>query len=57
MDFHNRLRLEHYEPFIGAEVVDRIYQKARKLEHLHVANIIQPTTAGEWRSFCLLIPC
>jgi len=39
MVFHNKQRLEHYEAYIGAEVVDRIYQKARKFEHLHVANI------------------
>jgi trehalose synthase len=39
MKFQNRQRLEHYEQLIGAEAVDRIYQKARKLEHLHVANI------------------
>ncbi len=39
MDFPDRQRLENYEPFIGAEAVDRIYQKARPLDHLHVANI------------------
>lgn len=39
MELHNRQRLENYEPIIGAEAVDRIYQKACKLEHLHVVNI------------------
>ncbi len=32
-------QLEDYEKFIGAEAVDRIYEKARPLENYHVANI------------------
>lgn len=32
-------QLEDYEKFIGAEAVERIYEKARPLEDYHVANI------------------
>jgi len=33
------VRVEDYEPLVGAETVDRILEKAGKLEGLHVANI------------------
>jgi trehalose synthase len=33
------VRVEDYEPLVGAETVDRIMEKAGKLEGLHVANI------------------
>jgi trehalose synthase len=37
---HNRLiQIEDYAPFIGAEVVDRIRQKAKPLQGLHVAHV------------------
>jgi trehalose synthase len=37
---HRRLiQVEDYEPFIGAEVVERIYQKAKTLQHLHIAHV------------------
>ena len=32
-------KVEDYEPYVGAEMVDRLYRKARSFEHLHVANI------------------
>lgn len=32
-------RLEDYEPLIGAEAVDRILTKAKKLQDLHVVNV------------------
>jgi trehalose synthase len=37
---HNRLiRVEDYAPFIGAEAVERIRQKAKPLQGLHVAHV------------------
>jgi len=33
------VRVEDYEPLVGVETVDRILEKAGKLEGLHVANI------------------
>lgn len=33
------VQVEDYEPFIGAEAVDRILQKAEALQHLHVAHV------------------
>jgi len=37
---HPRIvRLEDYEPYIGAEAVDRILAKAEKLRDLHVVNV------------------
>ncbi len=39
MDFPRLSRLEDYEQFIGAEAVERLYEKARPLEYLHVANV------------------
>ena len=39
MDFPRLSRLEDYEQFIGAEAVERLYEKARPLKYLHVANV------------------
>lgn len=40
MIHHPRVvRLEDYEPYIGAEAVDRILSKAEKLQDLHVVNV------------------
>jgi trehalose synthase len=37
---HNRLiQIENYAPFIGAEAVERIRQKAKPLQGLHVAHV------------------
>jgi len=37
---HNRLiQIEDYVPFIGAEAVERIRQKAKPLQGLHVAHV------------------
>ncbi len=32
-------QIEDYEPFVGAETIDRIRKKAESLQHLHVANV------------------
>ncbi len=39
MDFPRLRRVSDYEPLIGAEAVERLYQKARPLRHLHVAHV------------------
>ncbi|MFZ2087639.1 MAG: glycosyltransferase [Desulfobaccales bacterium] len=39
MDLPMMKRVEDYEPFIGAETVERLHRKARSLQHLHVANV------------------
>jgi len=39
MDFPRLTQLEDYEPFIGAEAVARLHQKARALQHLHVVHV------------------
>jgi len=39
MDFPRLRRVEDYEPLIGAGAVERLYQKARPLQHLHVAHV------------------
>jgi trehalose synthase len=37
---HPRIaQIEDYEPFIGAETIERIKKKARNLQHLHVVNV------------------
>jgi len=33
------IKLEDYEPYIGAESVERIAKKAEKLSHLHIVNV------------------
>ena len=33
------ITLENYEPLIGSEEVERIYQKAKPLQGLHIANV------------------
>ncbi len=35
----NLTRVEDYEAFVGAETVERIHAKARKLQDLHVVNV------------------
>ncbi len=39
MKFPKLVQLEDYEPFIGAQAVERLYEKAQPLKHLHVANV------------------
>jgi len=39
MDFPRLIQVEDYEPFIGAEAVARLHQKARALQHLHVVHV------------------
>jgi len=39
LEFPRITHVEDYEPFIGAEAVGRLHQKARPLRHLHVANV------------------
>ena len=39
MEFPRLRQIEDYEPFIGAETVDRIHRKAKPLQYLHVANV------------------
>ena len=41
--------IEDYEAFVGAEVIQRIRDKADKLKGLRVANFNQPTTAAAWQ--------
>jgi trehalose synthase len=36
---HRLVKVEDYEPFIGAAAVERILQKAAKCRHLHVAHV------------------
>jgi trehalose synthase len=37
---HHRIaQIEDYEPFVGAETIERIKKKARNLQHLHVVNV------------------
>lgn len=36
---HQIVSLEQYEPYIGAETIDRILEKSRKLRDLHVAHV------------------
>ena len=36
---HRITQIEDYEPFVGAEIIDRIMKKAKALQHLHIANI------------------
>lgn len=36
---HQTGSLEQYEPYIGAETIDRILEKSRKLRDLHVAHV------------------
>lgn len=36
---YHLVTLEDYEPFIGAEAVDRIYGKAQTLKDLHIVNV------------------
>ena len=33
------IHIEDYEPLVGAEPVDRVKEKARSLQHLHVAHV------------------
>jgi trehalose synthase len=37
--YHEMVSLEDYEPYVGAETIDRIHGKAQALKDLHVANI------------------
>ena len=39
MDFPRLRHLEDYEPLIGVQALERLHQKARPLQHLHVANV------------------
>jgi hypothetical protein len=39
---HPLIRAEDYAPFIGAEAVERIRQKAKPLQGVHVAQIDTP---------------
>lgn len=39
MPLHKLINIEHYEPLIGAEAVDRIYRKAQQLKDCHVVHI------------------
>jgi len=36
---HKLINVDDFEPVVGSEVIDRIYKKAKTLQHLHVANI------------------
>lgn len=36
---HQGVSLEQYEPYVGAEAIDRILEKSRKLRDLHVAHV------------------
>jgi trehalose synthase len=36
---HQITQIEDYEPFVGAETIERITKKAKRLQHLHVANV------------------
>jgi trehalose synthase len=36
---HQITQIEDYEPFVGAETIERIKKKAKRLQHLHVANV------------------
>jgi len=36
---HKITGIEDYEPFVGAEAIERIKKKAKSLQHLHVANV------------------
>jgi trehalose synthase len=33
------VQVEDYEPYVGAEAVDRVREKAKSLQHLHVAHL------------------
>lgn len=37
--YHQIVPLEKYEPYVGAETIDRILDKSRKLRDLHVAHV------------------
>lgn len=39
MNSHKLINVDDFEPIVGSEVIDRIYKKAKTLQHLHVANI------------------
>lgn len=39
MEYRRLIQVEDYEPFIGAEAVARIHQKAKALQHLHIAHV------------------
>jgi trehalose synthase len=39
MERHRTIQVEDYEKFVGAETVERIREKARTLQGLHVVNI------------------
>ena len=39
MNSHKLINVDDFEPVVGSEVIDRIYKKAKTLQHLHVANI------------------
>jgi trehalose synthase len=36
---HSVVQVEDYEQFVGAEVVERVKEKARPLQNLHVAHL------------------
>ena len=36
---HNPIKVEDYEPYVGAEIVDRVYKKAEPLRGFHVAHV------------------
>jgi trehalose synthase len=36
---HKITGIEDYEPFVGAEAIERIKNKVKSLQHLHVANV------------------
>jgi trehalose synthase len=36
---HQVTQIEDYEPFVGAETIERIKKKTKNLQHLHVANV------------------
>ena len=38
-DRHRIVQIGDYEQFVGPETIGRILEKARKLQHLHVANV------------------
>lgn len=39
INHHHLVTIEDYEPFVGAQTIDRILTKARRLRDLHVVNV------------------
>ena len=56
MNPYRLAKLEDYEPLVGAETVERIEKKARRLGNLHVVNVNSTYYGGGSRSYYLPSP-